>query len=268
MPDRQPGDGPPTTPEPGSGSARGTLRTRLTAWWSVRTYRFALLFGGFLLAIALSQTALSLLHRPVEDLAQLYGSGFRLEPVGWSRSALIVVKDMDEAALLCDFIERGGDGEALARTFQDASSAGFSPGQHLGRIGVANQTTMLASESLAIAARLGEAIRVPLRGHLGRLAPGRYRFGVRANHLFVARGNPDQLEISAKVELAEISGSETFIHAAHSGTSWVVQEEGVHSLGLGEEIRVFVEPRHLFVFDQDGGLVAAPGDATPSLAAQ
>ncbi len=127
---------------------------------------------------------------------------------------------------------------------------------------------MIEGEVVEREARLGEAIRVPLHGHLGRLAAGRYRFGVRANHLFVARGNPDQLEISAKVELAEISGSETFIHAAHSGTSWVVQEEGVHSLGLGEEIRVFVEPRHLFVFAQDGGLVAAPGDATPSLAAQ
>ncbi len=127
---------------------------------------------------------------------------------------------------------------------------------------------MIEGEVVDREARLGPVIHVPLSGHLGRLAPGRYRFGVRANHLFVARRNPDQIEIEATAELAEISGSETFIHAAHSGTSWVVQEEGVHSLGLGEEIRVFVEPRHIFVFDRDGGLVEAPEGATPSLAAQ
>jgi len=127
---------------------------------------------------------------------------------------------------------------------------------------------MIEGEVVEREARLGETIQVPLRGHLGRLAAGRYRFGVRANHLFVARGNPDQLEISAKVELAEISGSETFIHAAHSGTSWVVQEEGVHSFSLGEQIRVFLDPRHCFAFDGAGALIAAPVDAAPSLAAQ
>jgi glycerol transport system ATP-binding protein len=127
---------------------------------------------------------------------------------------------------------------------------------------------MIEGEVVDREARLGTVVRVPLRHHLGRLAPGRYRFGVRANHLFVARRNADQVEIAATVELAEISGSETFIHAAHSGTSWVVQEEGVHSLGLGEGISVFVEPRHIFAFDGDGRLVEAPEGARPGLAAQ
>ncbi len=118
------------------------------------------------------------------------------------------------------------------------------------------------------AARLGDTISLPLAGHLADLAPGPVRFGVRANHLFVARHGPADLELTATMELAEISGSETFIHAAHSGTSWVVQEEGVHSLTLGEQIQVFVDPRHFFAFDSAGALAAAPGDAPPSLAAQ
>ena len=107
-------------------------------------------------------------------------------------------------------------------------------------------------------ARLGRGIRVPLVNHLAGLQPGSYRFGVRATHLFVVRKAADDVEFEATVELAEISGSETFIHAAHNDVSWVVQEEGVHSLGLGEEIRVFVSPRHIFAFDRDGRLVAAP----------
>ncbi|MGF1607834.1 MAG: ABC transporter ATP-binding protein [Kiloniellales bacterium] len=112
-------------------------------------------------------------------------------------------------------------------------------------------------------AELGDAFRLPLTGHLAGLRPGRYRFGVRANHLFVARSGPDQVAFDATVELAEISGSETFIHAVHSNTSWVVQEEGVHSLALGKAIRVYVDPRHVYVFGQDGALVAAPTRRVP-----
>ena len=117
-------------------------------------------------------------------------------------------------------------------------------------------------------ALLGQDIRLPLNGHLAGLASGRYRFGVRANHLFVARSSADQIEFGAAVDLAEISGSETFIHAAHSGTSWVVQEEGVHSLALGEAIQVYLDPRHVFVFAEDGRLVAAPRRGTSAVAAQ
>ena len=107
-------------------------------------------------------------------------------------------------------------------------------------------------------ARLGDAIRVPLVSHLARLQPGKYRFGVRANHLFIGRSSAEDVELKAIVELAEINGSETFIHATHQNVSWVVQEEGVHSFGLGEEIPVFLSPRHVFAFDQASRLVAAP----------
>ncbi len=116
-------------------------------------------------------------------------------------------------------------------------------------------------------ADLSGSLQVPLSGHLNGLAPGSYRFGVRASHLFVARRRPEDLEFEATVELAEISGSETFIHAAHGGVSWVVQEEGVHSFALGEKLRVFVDPGHLFAFDQDGRLVAAPRRRAVSTAA-
>ena len=107
-------------------------------------------------------------------------------------------------------------------------------------------------------ARLGDGVRVPLTRHLAGLASGHYRFGVRANHLSLAPSSADDVEIAAVTELAEVSGSETFIHIALNGVSWVVQEEGVHSLGLDKEIRVFVDPQFFFVFDGAGHLVAAP----------
>jgi len=106
--------------------------------------------------------------------------------------------------------------------------------------------------------RLDGDIIVPRVGHLADLATGSYRFGIRANHLFVVREMPDLVFFDATVELAEISGSETFIHAARGGFSWVVQEEGVHSFSLGQTVRVFLNPSDIFVFDEAGRLAAAP----------
>ncbi|MGH9869224.1 MAG: 4-hydroxy-3-methylbut-2-enyl diphosphate reductase [Candidatus Polarisedimenticolia bacterium] len=72
----------------------------------------------------------------------------------------IIVKDMRQAGQVAAYIE-AKDGPARAtfmQAFGKASSPGFDPDLHLERIGVANQTTMLSSESLAIAERLRQAL--------------------------------------------------------------------------------------------------------------
>jgi 4-hydroxy-3-methylbut-2-enyl diphosphate reductase len=63
----------------------------------------------------------------------------------------LVVLDMGEARLACDFIEQAGDPAALAARFSRAVSPGFDFAQDLVKVGLANQTTMLSGESLAIA---------------------------------------------------------------------------------------------------------------------
>ena len=70
----------------------------------------------------------------------------------------LVVLDMAEARVVCDFIERGGDATELSRRFADRASPNFDFARHLERIGVANQTTMLAGESLAIAAEFRKSV--------------------------------------------------------------------------------------------------------------
>jgi 4-hydroxy-3-methylbut-2-en-1-yl diphosphate reductase len=74
----------------------------------------------------------------------------------------IVVRDMAEARLVMDYLE--GLPGALSRDaflahFREKASAGFDPDLHLERIGVANQTTMLSGESLAIAAEVGKSLQ-------------------------------------------------------------------------------------------------------------
>lgn len=106
---------------------------------------------------------------------------------------------------------------------------------------------------------LASDIRLPLGGHLAGLAAGFYRFGARANNLSVRRRTTVDVEIAVTIELAEVSGSETFIHARHDDLSMVIQEAGVHGFALGEKTHVYLNPRSLFAFHDDGVLAAAPG---------
>lgn len=105
---------------------------------------------------------------------------------------------------------------------------------------------------------LGAGVRIPLSTHMAELRPGAYRFGVRAHHLAMRRAGPADVAIPGEVELAEISGSETFVHVHHNEVSWVVQQEGVHTYRLGEAVRLHVDPASLYVFAEDGALRAAP----------
>jgi len=70
----------------------------------------------------------------------------------------LVVRDMDEAEVVCDYIRGEGEREAFLERFRGKHSAGFDPDRDLERVGVANQTTMVASESLDIADRLHGAM--------------------------------------------------------------------------------------------------------------
>jgi 4-hydroxy-3-methylbut-2-en-1-yl diphosphate reductase len=81
----------------------------------------------------------------------------------------LVVREMGEAREVCEYIEGRGDREAFLAKFSKAASPGFDPDVHLRRIGVANQTTMLAKESLAIGEEVGCAI-ARARGDAARAA--------------------------------------------------------------------------------------------------
>ncbi|MGQ0641914.1 MAG: 4-hydroxy-3-methylbut-2-enyl diphosphate reductase [Gemmatimonadaceae bacterium] len=82
----------------------------------------------------------------------------------------LIVRAMSEAEYVCGYIESLGQGQAtvadaaaLLERFAQATSPGFDPARDLLRIGVANQTTMLARESLAI----GEAVAAAMQRGFG-----------------------------------------------------------------------------------------------------
>ena len=75
----------------------------------------------------------------------------------------LVVLDRDEAADVCRYIREGGDREAFLARYREAASPGFDPDRDLVRVGLANQTTMLMTESLEV----GELFRQALTDRYG-----------------------------------------------------------------------------------------------------
>lgn len=70
----------------------------------------------------------------------------------------LVVLNLSETDYVCNHIRQGGDKQALLTKFTGAHSPGFDPDLHLSSIGVANQTTMLRSETEEIQRRLRQAM--------------------------------------------------------------------------------------------------------------
>ncbi len=70
----------------------------------------------------------------------------------------IIVRDLQETDLVCDAIRGRVPRERLHPLLEAAASPGFDPERHLERIGCANQTTMLSSESIEVAQRMRQAL--------------------------------------------------------------------------------------------------------------
>jgi 4-hydroxy-3-methylbut-2-en-1-yl diphosphate reductase len=84
----------------------------------------------------------------------------------------LVVFDMAEARMICDFIEQGGSVDRLEERFRGAVSPGFDFSRDLTRVGLANQTTMLSGESLAIAEEVRKSV---VRRYGAEAAPEHFR---------------------------------------------------------------------------------------------
>jgi 4-hydroxy-3-methylbut-2-enyl diphosphate reductase len=76
----------------------------------------------------------------------------------YSGAHYLVIRDKKEAGFVCRYIAEGGDREEFMTRFHKAVSQNFDPEKHLERIGLANQTTMLSSESLEIGEMLRQAM--------------------------------------------------------------------------------------------------------------
>ncbi|MDA3922201.1 MAG: ABC transporter ATP-binding protein [Salinisphaera sp.] len=112
--------------------------------------------------------------------------------------------------------------------------------------------------------QLGEHLTAKRPDTLSRLSDGDYLFGLRPEHLAPASPDSDRNRIAAKVDVTEISGSDTYVHFEIDGKPWVAVENGVHHYDLGEEIELDFDTRRLFAFDTQGLLLHSPERDVPS----
>jgi glycerol transport system ATP-binding protein len=109
------------------------------------------------------------------------------------------------------------------------------------------------------AIELAGAIRIPLASgaggrHLAALDDGEYRFGIRASDCRLGGAPDGHVAVHARVELSEISGSETFVHLRTSAANarFIVQHDGVLHHHLDDELTFFVDPDRLLAFATAG----------------
>lgn len=93
-------------------------------------------------------------------------------------------------------------------------------------------------------------------GNLAQLSDGRYTAGFRPNHLEIDKHAHNAMAFRARLNVTELTGSETFIHLDHHGERWVGLIHGVHKLALNTDMTVWLDPRHVYIFGEDGKLVA------------
>jgi len=108
--------------------------------------------------------------------------------------------------------------------------------------------------------KLGQGVNIPLSDHLTSLTPGSYIFGIRSNHLYLTPGNRTAVELESVIDLAEINGSETFIHVNYAGSRLVVQEVGIISTKIDSIVTVYINPADFYVFSEAGDLLLSPGN--------
>jgi glycerol transport system ATP-binding protein len=91
----------------------------------------------------------------------------------------------------------------------------------------------------------------------GPVTDGALTLGVRASALRL-QPRPGDVPLPGRVELAEISGSDTFVHVHTLVGELVAQLTGVHFFELGAPITLHLGPEQAYVFDADGALRLAP----------
>jgi glycerol transport system ATP-binding protein len=91
-----------------------------------------------------------------------------------------------------------------------------------------------------------------LEGH----ADGPYTVGFQPHHLSLKPQTAAAVAVPAKVAVTELTGSESFIHISFADVRWVMLTHGIHEIDVDDEINVFIDPRHIMVFDANGDAVA------------
>jgi glycerol transport system ATP-binding protein len=100
--------------------------------------------------------------------------------------------------------------------------------------------------------KLESGIEWPLTGEPAKLPDGAYDIGIRPHHITPKGRGKAACEVSGHVLVTEISGSESVVHFAAAGKTWVSQAAGVHPIKVGEMARFSADISRGIFFDASG----------------
>lgn len=116
--------------------------------------------------------------------------------------------------------------------------------------------------------RLETGVTAPATGVFATVPDGDYTMGVRAHHLAVVEAaceaeaaTGDVIRLDATVSVAEITGSESYLHMDVGTDRLIALVPGVRRLEPGAYVSVVIDPRHVLLFDTAGRSAGAVLDA-------
>ena len=105
-------------------------------------------------------------------------------------------------------------------------------------------------------ATLETGVSWQLNGPAADLTDGTYTIAIRPHHVSPVRTAPGEVALEGKVQVTELSGSESSAHFEMGEAGWVSLAHGVHPYRVGEAHRFYMNPARAFWFAPDGRLVA------------
>jgi glycerol transport system ATP-binding protein len=103
---------------------------------------------------------------------------------------------------------------------------------------------------------LSETVQWLATPELGELPDGDYLVGIRPHHISPVANGPGSARLDGKVQITELSGSESTIHFQHGPLHWVSQSHGIHAAEVGTTIQLFIDVDRCMYFSVEGKLVA------------
>ncbi len=117
---------------------------------------------------------------------------------------------------------------------------------------------------------LSQTVKWELPSQLRTLSDGPYKVGIRPHLITTEANGTNGVPLAGKVQITELSGSESVIHFSHEDTKWVSQSAGIHALHVGATETFHVNIDGCLYFDQDGRLIeasaATSGNPAPQMA--
>jgi glycerol transport system ATP-binding protein len=104
--------------------------------------------------------------------------------------------------------------------------------------------------------RHGGSGDLPVPAHLSHIADGPVTIAFHPHHLSLSPQTQGTPRLRAQIQIAEITGSESFVHLDFAGARWIMLAPGIHDIDPDAQVDVFLDSRHLMAFAQDGHAIS------------